>query len=91
MMSLGYLKDMISAVMFLIVLMIITVRQKTLPLHILQVGMVAALLFDGSFTVFPRLHNAPLNDPKMGFVTYLLLLFLISFISVIIYMLYKGD
>ncbi len=89
-MSLGYLKDMISAIMFLSVLVIITVRQKTIPLHILQIGMLGAFLFDGGFTIWPQLHSATLNDPKVGFVTYLILLFLISFIVIIINMLYND-
>jgi prepilin signal peptidase PulO-like enzyme (type II secretory pathway) len=91
MIKLGYTKDMISAIMFLIVFIIITINQKTLPLYVLQLGMIGGFMFDGAFSLWPRLHNCPIDDPKLGFVKYLLALFLLIFIFVMINMLYKRE
>lgn len=82
---------MLSAIIFALVFIILIIRQKTIPFYILLIAMFSAFLFDGSFTIWPKLHNTPINDPHMGFVKYLFILYFIIFIGLMIFMTYKGD
>lgn len=60
--SLGYAKDAIACVVFALLLLATTARDSTLSREWLQLGLVIAILFDGTYTLVPSLHNTRILD-----------------------------